>query len=117
MNWRYIGAVHPLDHEGDWIKPDEHAPLVFHIIGIVNLKEEGSLLLTKCTVDTTEGWIDWEHISAHVGFYLENFKKAWAAFCYYGAERFGGTTEHFTNKQQVINRLKEYGIEVKRKWQ
>ena len=112
--WKAYGDVSPLEYGGAWVKKDrEHN---FYVIKIDILGNTDNIRFSDTYIDTTDTWINKKAVKDFVGAddqkdYSEEM-YALDIVSYYGEYHCGGEHQTYTDKKELIERLKGLGIEV-----
>lgn len=114
MSWENYGDVNPIEHGGIFVKADEDFPKSFYIVEVVPVFDsEETWQISDLYVDVDNDW-DWDSIYSYADLNddSDDVWKAIALAQYYGYIEFG-SAKMVDSESEVINELKEFGIELK----
>lgn len=115
MEWTNYGDVNPIEHGGLWVKPDVPTfPNCFYIVEVTPMEDKEGWFVSDGYVDLNDSWIDWQAVYSYTdtSWTDEPIIRALSAFQYYGPKEFQGEIQGERIREDVLEYLKEWEIEV-----
>lgn len=116
MNWTNYGDVNPIENGGIFTKEDsEEFPNCYYIVRVnIDEDKEETWFLDDMYVDlnNTE-WAEWDSVNSYsdIDSNASDIDKVIALTSYYGSAEFGQTLS-IEGENEVIQKLKDFGIEI-----
>lgn len=113
--WVNLGDVNPLEHGGFFIRKDDENS--YDVVALHNLEEsagEPGWLIENGYVCLDDEWIDWERVKEFAGI-VENVSDEMlvrSAWDYYEHVEFNGSYMQVDKKEEVLDILSGWGIEL-----